>query len=78
MVPNLDCIIAPVGGGGLLSGTCISAKAIKKDVRIFGAEPEAVDDCKRSLAAGERQTSQSVSGARSVADGLLTLLGSNT
>jgi threonine dehydratase len=72
----LDCIIVPVGGGGLLSGTCISARAIKKDIRIFGAEPETVDDCARSLAAGTRQTNQK--GATSIADGLLTLLGSNT
>ncbi len=74
-VPDLDAIIAPVGGGGLLSGTCIAAKGIKSDIRIFAAEPEGADDAARSLAKGELipQTSPDT-----IADGLLTSLGELT
>ncbi|MCB0119392.1 MAG: pyridoxal-phosphate dependent enzyme, partial [Anaerolineales bacterium] len=43
-VPDLDVIIAPVGGGGLLSGTSIAATGIKKGIRVIAAEPELADD----------------------------------
>jgi threonine dehydratase len=49
--PGLDAIVAPVGGGGLLAGTCVAARGT---ARIFGAEPEAANDTALSLAAGER------------------------
>jgi len=52
-VNNLDVIIAPVGGGGMLSGTCISAKAINPKIRVFGAEPKGADDAARSMAANQ-------------------------
>jgi threonine dehydratase len=48
----LDVLIAPVGGGGLLSGCAVAAKALAPDVSIYGAEPEAGDDARRSLIEG--------------------------
>ncbi|MGB0717413.1 MAG: pyridoxal-phosphate dependent enzyme [Phycisphaerae bacterium] len=74
-VENLDALVIPVGGGGLLSGMCIAAKAIQPDIRIFAAEPSGADDAARSFAAGELipQT-----GPRTIADGLLTSLGDLT
>ena len=74
-VPDLDAVIAPVGGGGLMSGTCIAARAHSPTIRLFGAEPAGADDAARSLAAGELipQT-----GPDTIADGLLTSLGSLT
>lgn len=72
---DLDAIITPVGGGGLLSGTCIAAKGLKPDIRVFGAEPTGADDAARSLAAGVfiPQT-----GPDTICDGLLTSLGKLT
>jgi len=52
--PELDALIAPVGGGGLLSGCAIAARSLKPDIRIFGAEPELANDTYLSLAAGRR------------------------
>ncbi|MCZ2123537.1 MAG: pyridoxal-phosphate dependent enzyme [Anaerolineales bacterium] len=74
-VPDLDAIIAPVGGGGLLSGTSIAALGIKKGIRIIGGEPENADDAFRSLQAGEIIPSVN---PKSIADGLLSSLGSLT
>jgi threonine dehydratase len=50
--PTLDAIIAPVGGGGLLSGTAIAAKGLNPSIRVFAGEPLGADDCARSMAAG--------------------------
>ena len=49
----MDAVIAPVGGGGLMSGTCITTRALFPETRLFGAEPEGADDAARSLAADE-------------------------
>jgi threonine dehydratase len=70
-VGNLDAIVAPVGGGGLLSGVAIAAAG----KRVFGAEPLGADDAARSKAAGQfiPQTSPNT-----IADGLLTSLGELT
>jgi len=67
----LDAIIAPIGGGGLLSGTSITTRALLPNARIFGAEPSGADDAAQSLAAGELipQTSPDT-----ICDGLLTSL----
>ncbi len=51
-VPDLDVVIAPLGGGGLLSGTAVAARGIRSSVRVFGAEPAAGDDGKQSFDAG--------------------------
>lgn len=71
-VPDLDAVIAPVGGGGMLSGYAIATKGTKPSARVFGAEPLNADDAARSLATGERQPPVP---PNSVADGLLTNLG---
>ena len=55
-VGDLDALIAPVGGGGLLSGTALAAHGLDSSVRIFGAEPEAARDAHDSLASGVRIT----------------------
>jgi threonine dehydratase len=73
--PDLDVIITPVGGGGLLSGTAIAAIDLKKGIRVIGAEPEMADDAFRSLRAGEILPSKN---PKTIADGLLTSLGSVT
>lgn len=70
-VPDLDLIIAPVGGGGLLSGTATAAKGLNPSIRVIGAEPQQADDAARSLAAGRVLPSEN---PRTIADGLLTSL----
>ncbi len=74
-VDGLDAVIAPVGGGGLLSGTCIAARGIDPRVRVFAAEPRGADDAARSMEAGRLipQTAPDT-----LADGLLTSLGQLT
>jgi threo-3-hydroxy-L-aspartate ammonia-lyase len=51
-VPDLDLIVTPCGGGGLLSGVALAAKGLRPAVRLWGVEPESGDDMRRSLAAG--------------------------
>jgi threonine dehydratase len=76
-IGGLDAIVAPVGGGGLLSGTCLASAAqqVGARPRVYAAEPAGADDCARSLAAGELilQTAPNT-----IADGLLTSLGAHT
>lgn len=74
-VPDLDVIIAPVGGGGLLSGTSIAGCEGRPEIRIIGAEPEMADDAYRSMKAGEILPSVD---PKTIADGLLTSLGTLT
>jgi threonine dehydratase len=62
----LDALVCPVGGGGLLAGCATAARALSPATRVFGVEPEAGDDTRRSLAAGERV---SVAMPRTIADG---------
>lgn len=70
--PDLDMILTPVGGGGLLSGSSISAKAIKPDILVIGTEPEMADDAYRSFKSGKRIPVQNPD---TIADGLRTSLG---
>ena len=74
-VPDLDVIMAPVGGGGLLSGTAIAARAVAPQMRVIAAEPAGADDAFRSLAAGHIIPSVQ---PQTIADGLLTSLGDLT
>ncbi|MCX7047199.1 MAG: pyridoxal-phosphate dependent enzyme [Candidatus Sumerlaeota bacterium] len=74
-VQYLDVILAPVGGGGLLSGTAIAATELSFHIRVIGAEPAGADDACRSLAAGVILPSEN---PRTIADGLLTSLGNMT
>ena len=52
-VPDIDVIVTPCGGGGLLSGVAVAAKGARPAVRLFGVEPEAGDDVRQSVAKGE-------------------------
>jgi len=54
VIPQLDALIAPIGGGGLLAGCATIAKAIDPEIRVFGAEPERANDTYLSLEAGRR------------------------
>jgi threonine dehydratase len=63
---ELDALVAPVGGGGLIAGSATAAKGLRAGIRIIGVEPEAGDDTKRSLEAGRRI---SVPVPRTIADG---------
>ncbi|NOY22421.1 MAG: pyridoxal-phosphate dependent enzyme [Acidobacteria bacterium] len=72
---ELDIVMAPVGGGGLLSGTAISTKALLSHAMVFGAEPEQADDAFRSFKGGVLVPSVN---PNTIADGLLTSLGELT
>ena len=72
---NLDAIIVPLGGGGLISGITIAARAIHPGIRVIGAEPETVGDAAESKRLGVRQQA---TGAITIADGLRTSLGDLT
>jgi len=72
---HLDVVIVPVGGGGLLSGTAISTKALLSNARVIGAEPAGADDAFRSYNSGTLHPSIA---PKTIADGLLTSLGSLT
>jgi threo-3-hydroxy-L-aspartate ammonia-lyase len=63
---DLDALVVPVGGGGLIAGSATAAKALQPGIRIVGVEPAAGDDTKRSLAAGERVR---IEVPRTIADG---------
>jgi threonine dehydratase len=70
--PGLNLIVTPVGGGGLLSGTALCAKALQPKVQVWGAEPRGADDAFRSWKSGTLVPS---SHPNTIADGLLTSLG---
>jgi threonine dehydratase len=74
-IPDLDVIIAPVGGGGLIGGTAIAATGCKHGIRVIAGEPEMADDAFRSMQAGEIISSID---PNTIADGLLTSLGKIT
>lgn len=71
-VPELDVVMAPVGGGGLIAGTALAVAGLSEGVRTVGAEPKAVDDAYRSLRDGRIYPPTN---AETVADGLRTFLG---
>ena len=67
--PDLDAILTPLGGGGLLAGTLVAAKALNPRVRVFGVEPELAGDWHQSLQAGKRLA---IPPPLTIADGLRT------
>jgi len=67
--PDLDCILCPVGGGGLLCGTAVAAKALRPGIRVVGVEPALADDVAQSFRAGRRI---SIPTPATIADGLRT------
>jgi threonine dehydratase len=74
-VPNLDVVMTPVGGGGLLSGTAIAVGAVSSGTRVLAGEPQGADDAFRSLRDGRIVPSVH---PKTIADGLLTSLGDLT
>lgn len=70
--PDLDLLLVPVGGGSLLSGTAIAAKALNPAIRVIGAEPAQADDACRSFRSGERVL---LDAPDTIADGLRSSLG---
>lgn len=70
--PDIDIIVAPVGGGGLIAGTSLTAHHFGRSCKVVGGEPFAVDDAFRSLASGHIETNASTD---TIADGLKTNLG---
>ena len=73
--PDLDLIIVPVGGGGLISGVALSAISFSNNCKVIGAEPYNVDDAYRSLQSGKIEYNLT---SDTIADGLKTLLGDIT
>jgi threonine dehydratase len=67
--PDLDALLVPVGGGGLIAGCATAAKAFHPDIEVIGVEPAGADDTRRSLEAGERVRLER---PESIADGLLS------
>jgi threonine dehydratase/serine racemase len=74
-IPELDAVVAPIGGGGLISGIAIAIKALTPGISVFGAEPEGADDAARSKAARELVPQLK---PNTIADGLLAGLGRHT
>ncbi|MFC2083013.1 pyridoxal-phosphate dependent enzyme [Candidatus Bipolaricaulota bacterium] len=74
-VGKLDLVLAPVGGGGLLSGTLLAGKHLLPRVTVIGCEPAGADDAARGIAQGERIVDFT---PHTIADGLRTPLGENT
>jgi threonine dehydratase len=77
-IPGLDAVVAPVGGGGLLSGTALATHGIDPTTRVIGAEPASADDAARSLEAGRIVVPVAANPPATIADGLLTGLSPRT
>ena len=73
--PNLDMIVCPVSGGGLLSGTLLAAKGMKPEIMVYGAEPSEADDAYRSLQKGEIVANETID---TICDGLRAQIGDVT
>lgn len=74
-IPELDVLLVPVGGGGLISGVAVAAKGLRPGIRVVGCEPARADDAYRSLRAGRILPAGQ---ADTIADGLRTSLGEIT
>lgn len=66
-LPDADALLVPIGGGGLISGIAIAARALKPDITIIGVQAAGAPSCKASLETGERVTSSSI---MTIADGI--------
>jgi threo-3-hydroxy-L-aspartate ammonia-lyase len=67
--PDLDALVMPIGGGGLIAGCAVAAKGLDPRIRIFGVETEGADDVRQSVARGERVT---IAPPATIADGIRT------
>ena len=74
-VADLGAVLAPVSGGGLLSGTCLGAKGLRAEVLVYGCEPARADDAYRSLKSGQLQALET---SDTIADGLRASLAPRT
>jgi len=74
-VPDVEVVLVPVGGGGLMSGVATAVKGLRPDVEVIAVEPSGADDAFRSFRAGRCLPPEH---PKSVADGLLTMLGRRT
>lgn len=74
-VPDLNAIVAPIGGGGLVAGVTLAAREQQPRLQVIAAEPKGADDAARSKAAGQLLPQE---GPKTIADGLLTSLGDLT
>jgi threonine dehydratase/serine racemase len=74
-VPDLDAVVVPIGGGGLISGIALALHELAPKVRVFAAEPRGADDAARSKAAGRLLRQEAPD---TIADGLLTSMGEHT
>lgn len=68
-VPDLDALVMPIGGGGLIGGCAVAAKGVRPAIRVFGVETEGADDVRQSVARGERVT---IAPPATIADGIRT------
>lgn len=73
--PNLETVVTPVGGGGLLSGTALAAHFFGNNCKVYAGEPNEANDAFRSLQSGKIESNKTTN---TIADGLRTPLGSNT
>ena len=73
--PEIQIIVSPVSGGGLLSGTLLSAKEMNEQVNVYGAEPAEADDAYRSLQSGKIESNETIN---TICDGLRAQIGSVT
>ncbi len=74
-IPDLDIVVTPVGGGGLLSGTCLGAHYFKPALKVYAGEPEGAADAVLSLQSGKVEKAPFVN---TIADGLMTTLSERT
>jgi threonine dehydratase len=74
-IPDLDLVMCPVGGGGLLSGTAIAAKSMRPKIKVIAVEPTNADDAAQSFRAGRRIVTEK---KFTIADGLRTNVGERT
>ena len=74
-VPELDVVVCPIGGGGLISGVAVAAHGVDARIQVLGAEPTGADDARRSCGAG---VITPVAQPQSLADGLLATLAPST
>ena len=71
-VPDVDLILAPIGGGGLISGIAAAVKQSRPQVRVIGVEPELANDAQQSLRTGKRVVLSAEQTSKTLADGLRT------
>ena len=74
-IPDIEIVVTPVGGGGLLSGTCLGAHYFKPGLKVYAGEPEGAADAVLSIQYGKVEKAPFVN---TIADGLMTTLGERT